>query len=224
MEESEPGTPFHPGAPASVISFVTVRPGTTSASLALPLSPLAMPWSVRGRPHTEPAEAALAARFDALVRSEYARLAEYAYVLVTDHADAEEIVQDVLFGVWRHRNHFDFERPVPYLVRAVRNRALSRRQLLARRTSRMLATVHDETVAASDDSLERDELLRDLDAAVASLPARSREIFLLHRVNGLSYAEIAETLGISRKTVENLMGARSSGYARLFAATSLLRS
>ncbi len=166
-----------------------------------------MSWSVRGRPHSEPAEAALAARFDALVRSEYARLAEYAYVLVANHADAEEIVQDVLFGVWRHRDRFDFERPVPYLVRAVRNRALSHRQRLVRRASRMLGAVHDQaTVAESDDSLERDELLRDLDAAVASLPARSREIFLLHRVNGLSYAEIGETLGISRKTVENLMG------------------
>ncbi len=166
-----------------------------------------MSWSARDRPHAEPAEAALAARFDALVRNEYARLAEYAYVLIANRADAEEIVQDVLFGVWRHRNHFDFERPVPYLVRAVRNRALSRRQLLARRASRLLAAVHDQTtVAAGDDSLERDELLRDLDAAVASLPARSREIFLLHRVNGLSYAEIGETLGISRKTVENLMG------------------
>jgi RNA polymerase sigma-70 factor (ECF subfamily) len=150
---------------------------------------------------------ALAARFDALVRSEYARLAEYAYVLVANHADAEEIVQDVLFGVWRHRDHFDFERPVPYLVRAVRNRAMSHRRRFVRRAGRMLAVVHDETtVAASDDSLERDELLRDLDAAVASLPVRSREIFLLHRVNGLSYAEIGETLGISRKTVENLMG------------------
>jgi RNA polymerase sigma-70 factor (ECF subfamily) len=168
-----------------------------------------MSWSVRDRPHAEPAEAALAARFDALVRSEYARLAEYAYVLTANRADAEEIVQDVLFGVWRHRDHFDFERPVPYLVRAVRNRSLSRRKLLARRASRMLAGVHaahDQAVAASDDSLERDELLRDLDAAVASLPARSREIFLLHRVNGLSYAEIADTLGIARKTVENLMG------------------
>jgi RNA polymerase sigma-70 factor (ECF subfamily) len=166
-----------------------------------------MSWSVRGRPHSEPAEVALAARFDALVRSEYARLAEYAYVLVANHADAEEIVQDVLFGVWRHRDHFDFERPVPYLVRAVRNRAMSHRRRFVRRAGRMLAVVHDETtVAASDDSLERDELLRDLDAAVASLPVRSREIFLLHRVNGLSYAEIGETLGISRKTVENLMG------------------
>lgn len=189
-----------------MISFVTVRPGTTPSSLALPISPLDMSLSARDRPHADPAEAALAARFDALVRSEYARLAEYAYVLIANRADAEEIVQDVLFGVWRHRGHFDFERPVPYLVRAVRNRALSRRQLLARRASRMLATVHDQTVAASDDSLERDELLRDLDVAVASLPARSREIFLLHRVNGLSYAEIGETLGISRKTVENLMG------------------
>lgn len=165
-----------------------------------------MSWSNPDRPQTGPAEAALAAQFDAMVRREYPRLAEHAYMLLSNRADAEEVVQDVLLGVWRHRARFDFERPAPYLVRAVRNRALSRWRLRSRRASPVLAIVDDCTEAPSDERLERDELLRDLDAAVASLPPRSREVFLLHRVNGLSYAEIGETLGISRKTVENLMG------------------
>ena len=170
----------------------------------LPL--LHMPWSAPDRSQAEPTEAALTAKFDAMVRREYARLAEHAYSLVATRADAEEIVQDVLLGVWRHRAHFDFERPVPYLVRAVRNRAFSHLRLRSRRARRMLAMMDERTEPARDESLERDELLRDLDAALVALPARSREVFLLHRVNGLTYAQIGETLGISRKTVENLMG------------------
>jgi RNA polymerase sigma-70 factor (ECF subfamily) len=51
-----------------------------------------------------------------------------------------------------------------------------------------------------------DETARALDAALASLTPRSREIFLLQRMSGLSYAQIAATLGIAPKTVENLMG------------------
>jgi RNA polymerase sigma-70 factor (ECF subfamily) len=42
-------------------------------------------------------------------------------------------------------------------------------------------------------------------AAVADLPPRCREVFTLSRARGLSYAEIAETLGISVKTVEAQM-------------------
>lgn len=148
----------------------------------------------------------LEARFDAMVRREYARLAELACVLLGNRADAEEVVQDVLLGVWRQRTRFDFERAVPYLVRAVRNRVHSRRRLRWHRATRALTRSDDWAGDTSDDRVERDELLRALDAAVAALPSRSREVFVLHRVNGLSYADIAESLGISRKTVENLMG------------------
>ena len=51
-----------------------------------------------------------------------------------------------------------------------------------------------------------DDTARALDSALASLPPRCREVFVLQRVNGLSYAQIATTLGIAPKTVENLMG------------------
>ncbi|HEX6533899.1 MAG TPA: sigma-70 family RNA polymerase sigma factor [Gemmatimonadaceae bacterium] len=151
-------------------------------------------------------DALLEARFDGMVRREYARLAELACMLLGNRADAEEVVQDVLLGVWRQRARFDFDRAVPYLVRAVRNRAHSRRRLRWHRVTRLLGPSDDWAGDTGDEWVERDELLRALDAAVASLPSRSREVFVLHRVNGLSYADIASSLGISRKTVENLMG------------------
>jgi RNA polymerase sigma-70 factor (ECF subfamily) len=43
-------------------------------------------------------------------------------------------------------------------------------------------------------------------AALAALAPRSREVFLLSRDQGLTYTAIADTLGISIKTVETLMG------------------
>ncbi|CAH2601487.1 RNA polymerase sigma factor [Rhodovastum atsumiense] len=41
-----------------------------------------------------------------------------------------------------------------------------------------------------------------LRAALAAMPARPREVFILHRFHGLGYAEIATRLGIARNTVE----------------------
>jgi RNA polymerase sigma-70 factor, ECF subfamily len=149
---------------------------------------------------------ALEAEYDALVRCEYARLAELAYVLLGNRADAEEIVQDVLLGVWRQRFRFDFTAPRAYLVRAVRNRVISRRRQRATEQRWVTVQPSDQSQPPNDGRVERNELLRAIDQAVDALPARSREIFILQRVNGLSYAEIAETLAISPKTVENLMG------------------
>ena len=48
--------------------------------------------------------------------------------------------------------------------------------------------------------LARDEVRR-LEAAIDSLPPRQRQVLLLHKFEGLSYAEIAERLGISKNTV-----------------------
>ena len=49
------------------------------------------------------------------------------------------------------------------------------------------------------------ELLRRLEEAVAAMPRRQREIFLAHRLDGLSYAEIAERAGLSVRQVERQM-------------------
>jgi RNA polymerase sigma-70 factor (ECF subfamily) len=145
-------------------------------------------------------------RFDALVRREYPRLAELAYAMLQQRADAEDVVQEVLLGVWRQRERFDFGDPTPYLVRAVRNRVISRRRRRVTEWRWLRLDPHQRSEAPPVVHLEHDELLRDLRTAVGALPERRREIFVLHRVNGLSYAQIASVLGISAKTVENQMG------------------
>jgi RNA polymerase sigma-70 factor (ECF subfamily) len=167
----------------------------------------------RSAPPAQVTDAQLEARFDVLVREEYGRLAELAAALLRSRTDAEDIVQDVLLAVWRHRARFDFDDPRPYLVRAVRNRVVSRRSQHSFR-ERCLHLLKISAASAADgnrdssdgDPAVYDETARALDAALASLTPRSREIFLLQRVSGLSYAQIAATLGIAPKTVENLMG------------------
>jgi RNA polymerase sigma-70 factor (ECF subfamily) len=49
------------------------------------------------------------------------------------------------------------------------------------------------------------ELMRRLEAAVATLPPKQREIFLAHRLDDLSYAEIASRTGLSVRQVERQM-------------------
>ena len=63
--------------------------------------------------------------------------------------------------------------------------------------------------------LESRDTLRRLEAAISKLKPKTREIFLAHRLDGLSYAEIAELTGLSVKGVEKQMSKAIAKIDRL---------
>ncbi len=144
--------------------------------------------------------------FERLFRDWYPRLADHAHRLLGDRDRAEDAVQEVFVALWRGRERLpDADALAGYLHRAVRNRALN--QLRRRHGDGVdpdgrldLATLPDAPVR-----LEEEDLQRRILVALDALPPRTREVFLLSREQQLTYAAIAETLGISIKTVETLM-------------------
>lgn len=146
--------------------------------------------------------------FARLFRHWYPLLAEYALRLLESRDAAEDAVQDVFVALWKGRARLPEPQSLAgYLHRAVRNRALN--QLRARRTAgRWLSMLDPEprVEPEADTGLADRELDAAYRAALSGLAPRGREIFLLSRERGLTYSQIAETLGISVKTVETLMG------------------
>jgi RNA polymerase sigma-70 factor (ECF subfamily) len=146
--------------------------------------------------------------FSSIFRVHYPSLVGAAQAMLGDRGRAEEVVQDVLLELWRRRRTIAIESTLrAYLQRATRNRALNvvRHEKVAQRMAPIAAddpTVHPTELVR----LVEGEIDHALHEAVAHLPARCREVFELSRVQGLRYAEIAETLGISVKTVEAQMG------------------
>ena len=53
--------------------------------------------------------------------------------------------------------------------------------------------------------IEFNELNNQAEKLIANLPERQKQVYVLHREEGLTYPEIAEQLGISKNTVENHM-------------------
>lgn len=146
--------------------------------------------------------------FERLFKAWYPRLAEYAMRITGNRDAAEDVVQDVFIRVWEKIENLPEAAQLPaYLFRAVRNRALNHQ--------RQLKTRDKWAAAASSDSAIMPEVLGRLDlselqtavtAALRNLSPRELEVFILSRRESLTYSSIAQTLGISIKTVETLMG------------------
>jgi RNA polymerase sigma-70 factor (ECF subfamily) len=142
--------------------------------------------------------------FETFVREQHPSLCAYAYRYVRSCEAAEEVVQDVLFRVWCRRDRLTEIELIPYVYRSVANAAISR----VRSERAMLARdLHLAQAAADLGPTDQPDTGSDLHSqvrrAIEALPERTRLVFLLSRDAGLTYAAIAERLGISPKTVEN---------------------
>lgn len=149
------------------------------------------------------------AAFEAVFREHYAPLCRYARQLLPDADEAEEEVQATFVAIWEGRAALQVTSSLKaYLFRAVHNRCLRRLQhQRVRERHRDYARQADPALAPSPlENLLDDELAKRIGKAIQKLPEQCRLAFTLSRHEELSYAEIAEQLGISPKTVENQIG------------------
>ena len=164
----------------------------------------------------QPAELDLVARiargdrdaFEIVFREHYVPLVRFGEAMLRSREKAEDAVQDVLLNLWRQRETVRIDDSLrAYLYRAVRNRALnSVRNDRVRRDAVPHLLRETGDAPPGDAAVLEGELEGAVRDAIDALPPRCREIFELSRSRGLRYSEIAESLGISVKTVETQMG------------------
>jgi RNA polymerase sigma-70 factor (ECF subfamily) len=147
--------------------------------------------------------------FEGLVRAWAKPLIAFAGALLRSRDDGEEVVQDLFVWIWEHRFEWEVQGVLgAYLYRSVRNRAVSRlrhhqvEDRFQERLARAVSQTVTSTSAPAEQDVAADELSAAIDAAIAALSDRCREVFLLNRQQGLSYSQVADTLQISPKTVE----------------------
>jgi RNA polymerase sigma-70 factor (ECF subfamily) len=144
--------------------------------------------------------------FEAFVREQYPSLCSYALRYVRARDVAEEVVQDVLLRVWMQRDRAVQVDIATYVYRSVANAAISRLRTEKAILERDRALALDANGrGATVQQYSTEQLEADIQRAIESLPERCRMVFLLNRDAGLSYAAIAERLGIATKTVESHM-------------------
>lgn len=131
-----------------------------------------------------------------------------AYLVVRDHAEAEDVTQEAFVKAHRALDGFRDGAPFrPWLLRIVRNEALNRRRSTGRRELLALRVATDPVSGGAAPSPETEvmssEERRRVLAAVDALPERYRSVISARFLAGLNEAETAGVLGIAPGTVKS---------------------
>lgn len=149
-----------------------------------------------------------AAAFEQLVRTHQAVALRVAFLVVRDHAEAEDVTQEAFVKAHGALGRFRSESPFrPWLLRIVRNEALNRVRGSKRRQQLALREANDPVSGGAAPSPEttvvsQTERVRVL-AAIDDLPDRYRMVITHRFLLDLSEDETASVLGIPRGTVKS---------------------
>lgn len=147
--------------------------------------------------------------FEHLFNVYYKTLCNYACSILKDIDEAEEVVQNTFFNIWKKREVLQITTSFKaYAYKAVHNDSLNK--LKHAKVKAVYAADYKSTMnggfADSGQILEAKELGQRINEAINALPEQCGNVFKLSRFENLKYSEIAEQLDISVKTVENHMG------------------
>ena len=153
--------------------------------------------------------------YEVVFNKYYNILYAYANRIITDSESAKEIVNDCFIKLWEHKMNVknDVDSLKPYLFQITHNLCINH----LRKNENVGYKVDLQNVI--DDfayelmQLENSELEKAINLAIDKLPSERKKIFLLSRKEELKHNEIAQKLGISKKTVETQIG-RSLSFLR----------
>lgn len=147
--------------------------------------------------------------FEQVFNKHYNALCNYAYSYLNNHDTAEDAVQEVFLHLWRKRDALpQLSEITPYLFKSVRNKALEIIRKSNNESLKLMNMAQEKDEAINSDTEENSKKymqMERLNNLIRQLPPKCRDIFVLSKIEGLTYDEIAELKKISKKTVENHM-------------------
>ena len=146
--------------------------------------------------------------FELLFHFYYPGLVMYSTQFTTDRTEAEEIVQDFFVRLWQRHPLISLTDSLKsYLFLSVKNGCLNylKHKKVEEKYIRQMCELSNYHLVYDPDLYLSSELQEKVKQAIDLLPEKCREVFVLCRFEELKYAEVAEKLHISVKTVEMQM-------------------
>lgn len=142
--------------------------------------------------------------FEILFQQYYAKFYSFVLHLIKNSHEAEDIVQNVFMKVWINRSRLHPSQSIRnYIYVLIKHEVLNhiRDRKMYTQVERLIMS--DSSAAAVDDN---QFMLRELDGRIrmfiAAMPEQRRKVFIMSRYKGMGNKSIAETLGISVRTVD----------------------
>lgn len=135
----------------------------------------------------------------------YDYIRNYLYYLSGDMELSEDLVQDTFVQLWEHRDRIKDETVKAYLFSVAKNaflKTIRRNKYDLKFKSGYFEHVENQSPEYLMEMKEFDSKLQD---TIASLPEKCRIIYLMNRIDELTYTQIAENLSVSVKAVEKQM-------------------
>jgi RNA polymerase sigma factor (sigma-70 family) len=128
---------------------------------------------------------------------------------VSSQRDIEDVVQETYLRAFVSEQRKNVAQPQAFLFRIARNIALTALTRKSRQITDYIEDLASADVlgaeASADAHMEAEQLLGIYCEAVATLPQKCREVFLLRKVHGLSHKEIATRMSLSASSVEKYL-------------------
>ena len=138
----------------------------------------------------------------------YTPLCNYAFSILKDDEEAEDIVQKTFCMLWDKREIIEIKTSVKsYLYRIIHNECLNkiRQNKIRAEHNQIYVSEKDTSTNDVEGAFIGNELKQRISVAIDKLPPRCREVFVKSRMEQLMYSEIAAEMNISVNTVENQM-------------------
>lgn len=146
-----------------------------------------------------------AAAWEPLVRAHQEAVFRFAYLLLGDPDDAEDVAQETFLRAWRYLARFDSTRPLrPWLLSIASNLASNRRRSAGRYLSALTRAFRNESAPPNTEEKSAQRMqASDLWKAVRNLNLTDQQIVYLRFFLDLSVAETAEALKVAEGTVKS---------------------
>ncbi len=134
-------------------------------------------------------------------------LCNLAYRYLYSESDSEDVVQDVFTHFWQKRKNLNVNTSLKnYLYSSVKNKCIEKIRRKKIEKKYISEQIIEETNNTNDeDNFEKLILIDKVNKSIDKLPKKCQSVFKMSKIEGLTYNEIAEEMGISVKTVEGQM-------------------
>jgi len=127
----------------------------------------------------------------------------FAQSIIMDENKAKDVVQEVWIDYWNRREKIEIKNIKSYLYQAVRYKIYNHFRDNNFNTVQLSIINEIYTNSIVEEQCDLSETLLIVNNSIKNLPLRCREIFTLSKLEGVPNIEIANRLGISKRTVEN---------------------